>query len=182
MKSFSAMIIKAQNSEFKRTIVYETMNRKGFVIIQQEANETFTEGWRNCNDILLPRCVIDFIQVYDIDTRNLSRGFNVEDYPDVMEKQYIHNLMELPDSVRSLCYRYDCGQVEIYTNQQQTWQELSFVDSYWGVQNGRNIFGGIDSPSGSETQTPDSTGEPRLILRKTDEERLLTSGSLVQGH
>ena len=137
----SVLIVQDSKCDWLRTVIYITYSKQSVVIVKQERD--CNNLWQNFKDISLPIDLIDVVQLFKWENTqpSIALPYSLQQTPSY-KKEFVYDVSIIQEPLRSVLYKYDCLEIPIYPNQEQSFFEVGFLNAYWGVKD----------PESNETQ------------------------------
>ena len=129
----SVLIVKDSKCDWIRTVIYITYSKQSVVIVKQERD--CNNLWQNFKDISLPIDLIDVVQLFKWESTqpSIALPYILQQTPSY-KKEFVYDVSSIQEPLRSVLYKYDCLEIPIYPNQEQSLFEVGFLNAYWGVK------------------------------------------------
>ena len=134
----SYYILTEEENSWERTLMYQT-NHENFLVVVQQKRYNEKDEWNTLNHCLLPRIFVNFMaklpEKRPTDTHGgaIFTSGGIIPPSKVPDNLSSYNIVDLPENLKNVFYKYDCDMVPFIENQLGVVEACDSLADIWGL-------------------------------------------------
>ena len=131
-------ILTEDENSWERTLVYQTHHENFLVVVQQKRyNEKYE--WNTLNHCLLPKIFFNFMAKLPEKPTTDTHGGAIFTSGGIIPPSKVpdnlssYNILDLPENLKKVFYKYDCDMVPFFENQLVVVEACDSLADLWGL-------------------------------------------------